>query len=177
MHHTPSMRRSTVAASLSIALLVSAAPVFGGPVRVGDQSAPFAGWSVGVFPGTEDVPLDSISAPRPVVCAWPVVEDESMPGMHAEVSSADLLPPADLDGRVRLIDDVVDCSGATATAAGASDDDPPPLQPEPGPQPSGRLRSALQTLAIMSALAAVGGLGWLVAVFTRRPSHGLRRSR
>ncbi|HKV99505.1 MAG TPA: hypothetical protein VJN96_06770 [Vicinamibacterales bacterium] len=164
------MRRSALTASLSIALLAGAAPAFGGPVHIGDASAPFAGWSVDTVPGTEDVPLDRVSEERPVLCAWPVVEDDSAPGLHVEVPSADLLPPADLDGRVKLIDDVVDCSGDAGAAA--------PRESQSWRLERGsRFRSVLQTLAIMSALAAIAGLGWFVAALVRRTSHDVRRYR
>jgi hypothetical protein len=150
---------------------MGAAPAFGGPVRLGDESAPFDDWSVEVLRAMEDV-VEGISAVQPVLCAWPVVGDGSMPDFQVAALTADLVPTPDFDRGVRLSDDLGDCGNTTA-AATPEQDSTRPQQPEP----SSRLRSAVQTLGILSALAAVVGLGWLVAALTRRAgraSRGLR---
>lgn len=165
------MRRSALTVSLAIALLGAALPASAGPVGLGDDAAPAIAASIATVPGVEALPLEDLSAARPVRCAWPIVEGESAPGTGTALHDLDMVPPADLEDGVRLIADVVDCSAASSKEP--ADEGQPPV-----PQQSGRLRAALQTAAITTSLLLVLGLGWLVAAVTRRAGRthlGLRR--
>jgi hypothetical protein len=181
---------------LSLSLVLSVAPVFGSPIGIDNSAAPSAPESVLALPDVTAVNPKDLPDPVLVTCAQALRSDAAPPVADANsfrfdlrgslIAAADLgsasssapdqestpeepseMAPTNPGDGARLVAGLLNCDGSSAASGAVPAGDAPAP-----PRVSERLRAAVQAVAITASLVLLTGLGYIVALMTRRTSHG-----
>jgi hypothetical protein len=184
-----------VSVFLSLGLVLSVAPVFGSPIGLDNSAAPSPPESVLALPDVTTVNPKDLPDPVLVTCAQTIGNDAASPVADANslrvdlrgnlIATADLgsassstpdqestaeepseMAPTNPGDGAHLVEGLLNCDGSSATNAGV-----PSVGASAPPRVSERLRAAVQTIAITASLVLLTGLGYIVALMTRRTSH------